>query len=83
MDLRRDIEGKDVLVIEDIIDTGLTGKKLLDLLATRNPKSLNLATFLRKPQQSNEVSIKYSGFILEENHFVVGYGLDYAGMIIF
>lgn len=79
MDLRRDIEGKDVLVVEDIIDTGLTGKKLLDLLATRNPKSLNLATFLRKPKQSNEVHVKYSGFTLEENHFVVGYGLDYAG----
>lgn len=80
MDLRRDIEGKDVLVVEDIIDTGLTSRKLLDMLATRSPKSLNMASFLRKPKQVVDISIKYTGFLLESDLFVVGYGLDYAGM---
>lgn len=83
MDLRRDIEGKDVLVIEDIIDTGLTSRKLLDILKTRHPKSLNMASFLRKPKQTTEIEIKYTGFLLESDLFVVGYGLDYSGKFHF
>ena len=78
-DLTGPIEGHDVLIIEDIIDTGLTMAYLLENLATRKPASLRIATLLSKPARRRvEVEIDYLGFTIEDR-FVVGYGLDYAG----
>lgn len=78
-DLTGPIEGHDVLIIEDIIDTGLTMAYLLENLATRKPASLRIATLLSKPARRRvEVGIDYLGFTIEDR-FVVGYGLDYAG----
>lgn len=77
-DLDTDISGKDVLIIEDIVDTGRTLRKTFDLLAFRNPKSLKICSFLDKPSRRIEsISIDYTGFTIPD-HFVVGYGLDYA-----
>jgi len=77
-DLTRTIEGKDVLLVEDIVDTGLTLRFLLDNLATRAPRSLKLAALLHKPARTRtQVAIDYLGFSIEDV-FVVGYGLDYA-----
>ncbi len=77
-DLSRPIEGKHVIVVEDIIDTGLTAHYLLDNLATRHPASLKLCSLLHKPDRAvREVAIDYLGFTIP-NKFVVGYGLDYA-----
>jgi len=77
-DLSRPIEGKDVLLIEDIVDTGLTLNFMLDLLARRNPRSLQLAALLHKPSRTlKPVKIDYLGFSIEDV-FVVGYGLDHA-----
>jgi hypoxanthine phosphoribosyltransferase len=78
MDLRKDIEGKHVLVVEDIVDTGLTMKYLLTLLSGRKPLSLSVCSLLRKRNPKIEVPIKYVGFEIDRNDFVVGYGLDYA-----
>jgi hypoxanthine phosphoribosyltransferase len=78
-DLVGPIEGQHVLVIEDIIDTGLTMAYLMENLATRKPASLKIATLLSKPARRRvEVAIDYLGFTIEDR-FVVGYGLDYAG----
>ncbi len=79
-DLSNSIRGKDVLVVEDIIDTGLTLSRLLDILGTRGASSLKLASFLDKPEPriKKEVRIDYTGFVIP-NKFVVGYGLDAAG----
>ena len=78
-DLTGPIEGHDVLIIEDIIDTGLTMAYLLENLATRKPASLKIASLLSKPARRRvEVAIDYLGFTIEDR-FVVGYGLDYAG----
>ncbi|RZS41224.1 hypoxanthine phosphoribosyltransferase [Herbihabitans rhizosphaerae] len=77
-DLDRDIAGRDVLIIEDIIDSGLTLSWLLKNLASRGPASLEVCTLLRKPDAVKvEVPVKYVGFEIP-NEFVVGYGLDYA-----
>ena len=77
-DLDESIEGKDVLVVEDIIDSGRTLHHLLQLLRARNPKSLKLCTLLDKPDRREvEVPIDYVGFAVPDL-FVVGYGLDYA-----
>lgn len=77
-DLDESIEGKDVIVIEDIIDTGRTLSYLMELLATRNPASLSLCTLLDKPdRRTHQVDVKYTGFQIPDE-FVVGYGLDYA-----
>jgi hypoxanthine phosphoribosyltransferase len=77
-DLTRPIEGKDVLLVEDIVDTGLTLRFLLDNLATRAPRSVKLAALLHKPARTRaEVAIDYLGFSIEDV-FVVGYGLDHA-----
>ena len=77
-DLTRPIEGKHVIVVEDIIDTGLTAHYLLDNLGTRKPASIKLASLLHKPErQIEQVPIDYLGFTIP-NKFVVGYGLDYA-----
>lgn len=80
--IRRDhdinIENQHVIVVEDIVDTGLTLKHLLDILKTRNPASLKVAAALSKPAaHEHHVPIDYLGFDIE-NVFVVGYGLDYA-----
>ncbi len=78
-DLSTDLVGRHVLVVEDIIDTGLTLTYLMQNLASRNPASLEIMTMFRKPDAMKiEVDVKYVGFDLP-NRFVVGYGLDYAG----
>ena len=72
------IEGRHVLVVEDIVDTGLTLQYLLEVLRTRRPKSLRVATMLSKPTaRRHEALVDYVGFEIE-NKFVVGYGLDHA-----
>jgi hypoxanthine phosphoribosyltransferase len=77
-DLDRDIEGQHVLIVEDIIDSGLTLSWLLKNLTTRNPASIEVVALLRKPDAVKvDVPVKYLGFDIA-NDFVVGYGLDYA-----
>ena len=77
-DTEGDIEGKNVIVIEDIVDTGRTLSFLLDLLKLRNPKSLKLCTCLNKPERRVvDVKADYVGFDIPDK-FVVGYGMDYA-----
>ena len=77
-DLDRDINDRDVLIVEDIVDSGLTLSWLLRNLATRGPRSLKVCTLLRKPDAMRAVvDIEYIGFDIP-NEFVVGYGLDYA-----
>lgn len=79
-DLDRSIEGENVIIIEDIVDSGYTLYKLKQMLSTRNPKSIRLCSLLDKPSR-REVDIKteYCGFEIEDK-FVVGYGLDYDQM---
>ena len=80
-DLTRSIEGKHVLIVEDIVDTGLTMKYLIENLSTRNPASIKVATLLHKPARSQvEVPIDFLGFEIPDR-FVVGYGLDYASKL--
>ena len=77
-DLSKPIEGKHVLIVEDIIDTGLTAHYLMNNLVTRNPASLKMCSLLHKPERTEvEVAIDYLGFTVP-NKFVVGYGLDVA-----
>jgi hypoxanthine phosphoribosyltransferase len=76
-DLTKPIEGKHVLIIEDIIDTGLTMSFLLENLQARHPASLKVCTLLEKPSRAKtKVPIDYKGFVIEDK-FVVGYGLDF------
>lgn len=79
-DLSNPIRDKHVLVVEDIIDTGLTLSRLLDILGSRGAASIKLASFLDKPEPriKTELDIDYTGFVVP-NKFVVGYGLDAAG----
>jgi len=78
MDLDEDIEGKNVLIVEDIIDTGRTLKKLKELLLFRKPKNLKIVTLLDKPDRRvADISADYVGFTIPDT-FVVGYSLDYA-----
>ena len=77
-DLSDDIEGRDVIVVEDILDSGNTLFYLLQVLQARKPASVRLCTLLDKPERRvREVAADYSGFIIPDA-FVVGYGLDYA-----
>ena len=77
-DLDDVIENKDVLVVEDIVDSGRTLRYLLENLESRNPRSLKLCTLLDKPERRvTEVKVDYTGFEIPDE-FVVGYGLDYA-----
>lgn len=77
-DLDNNIEGKHVLVVEDIIDSGVTLKYLLKNLKSRKPASIKLCTLLNKPERRRvEVDIDYCGFTVPD-YFLVGYGLDYA-----
>lgn len=75
-DLDADIENRNVLVVEDIVDTGRTLAKILELLKFRKPKTLKICSFLNKPSRRvTEIPIDYCGYEIED-HFVVGYGLD-------
>ncbi len=77
-DLDQPLEGKEVLVVEDIIDSGRTLSYLLDILKSRNPNSVRLCTLLDKPERRvTDVSVDYCCFNIPDE-FVVGYGLDYA-----
>ena len=77
-DLSSSIEGKHVILVEDIVDTGLTVSYLYENLATRQPASLKIASLLHKPARTRvPVDIDYLGFTVEDV-FIVGYGLDYA-----
>ena len=77
-DLDRDVTGRDILIVEDIIDSGLTLSWLLKNLQARNPASVEVVALLRKPDAVKvPVQVKYVGFNIP-NEFVVGYGLDYA-----
>ena len=77
-DLDINIEGKNVLIVEDIVDTGTTLDYVRRLLATRNPKSLKVVALLSKPESRKvETHVEFVGFVIP-NEFVVGYGLDYA-----
>ncbi|MEN3337334.1 MAG: hypoxanthine phosphoribosyltransferase [Acidobacteriota bacterium] len=77
-DLDSGLEGRHVIIIEDIVDTGLTLTYLQDILRARSPKSLRTACLLSKPsRRAVDVKVEYVGFTIEDR-FVVGYGLDYA-----
>ena len=78
-DLDEPVEGKDVLVVEDIVDTGLTMQRLLDTLGTRNPEAIHIASLLVKPEKLKvDLNIEYVAMEIP-NDFIVGYGLDYDG----
>lgn len=75
-DLDSDIAGKNVLIVEDIIDSGLTLAYLKEYLAKRNPKSIKIVTMLSKPaRRKADIEADYTGFVVEDK-FIVGYGLD-------
>ena len=77
-DLDSGLEGRDVIIVEDIVDTGLTLHYLQDILLARGPRSLRTACLLNKPSRRKiDVKVDYIGFTIEDR-FVVGYGLDYA-----
>ncbi len=77
-DLDEEVAGRHILVVEDIIDSGLTLNYLLDNLRSRKPASIRLVTLLNKPERrKKDVHVDYNGFSIPD-HFVVGYGLDYA-----
>lgn len=77
-DVTKPMHGRHVLLVEDIVDTGLTMKFLLDNMNARNPASVKVATLLEKPSRAKvKVTIDYKGFVIEDR-FVVGYGLDYG-----
>jgi hypoxanthine phosphoribosyltransferase len=77
-DLDSNVEGRHVILVEDIVDTGLTLHYLQDLLRARAPQTLKTACLLSKPSRRKvDVKVDYIGFTIED-HFVVGYGLDYA-----
>lgn len=80
MDLREDIKGRPVIIVEDIVDTGITARYLLELLKTRQPASIEICSLLDKPSNRQvEIKAKYTGFEIA-NEFVIGYGLDYNGL---
>lgn len=77
-DLSKPIAGEDVIIVEDIVDTGLTIAHLVDLFRTRQPRSVKVCSLLHKPARARvEVKVDYLGFTIEDK-FVVGYGLDFA-----
>jgi hypoxanthine phosphoribosyltransferase len=77
-DLDYGLEGRNVIIVEDIVDTGLTLHYLQEILRARNPKSLRTACLLSKPSRRKiDVKVEYIGFTIEDK-FVVGYGLDYS-----
>ena len=77
-DLDEDVEGKHLLIVEDIIDSGLTLNYLVENLRSRRPASVKICTLLNKPERRKvDVPVEYNGFTIPD-YFVVGYGLDYA-----
>jgi hypoxanthine phosphoribosyltransferase len=77
-DLSKPIAGEDVVIVEDIVDTGLTIAHLMDLFRTRNPRSVKVCALLHKPARARvAVNVDFLGFTIEDK-FVVGYGLDFA-----
>ena len=77
-DLETSIKNRDVLVVEDIIDTGHTLAQVLQIMQTRKPKSLSVCTLLNKPSRREiEVTVRWTGFDIPDE-FVIGYGIDYA-----
>ena len=79
MDITCNVEGRNILIVEDIVDSGLTIKTLMEMLKLRKPKTVKLASLLFKPSKlKHDVRIDYLGFEIEDK-FVIGYGLDYAG----
>ena len=80
LDIKTNIDGKNVILVEDIIDTGLTISSLVETFKKNNPKSLKVASLLYKPARlKHEVDIDYLAFEIED-HFVIGYGLDFNGL---
>jgi hypoxanthine phosphoribosyltransferase len=78
LDISTPLDGRHVVIVEDIVDTGITLKYIRDLLALRNPSSLDCCALLEKPSARKvDVKVEYAGFQIE-NEFVVGYGLDYG-----
>ncbi len=76
-DVDRSLQGRDVIIVEDIVDTGLTLSYLQDILRAREPRSLRTACLLSKPSRRKvDVTVEYIGFTIEDR-FVVGYGLDF------
>jgi len=79
LDLTEPVQGRHILIVEDIVDSGLTMKYLVNNLTTRKPASIRCASLLVKPESvENEVDVEYTGFQIGKE-FVIGYGLDYAG----
>lgn len=77
-ELDESVEGRDVLIVEDIIDSGRTLSRLLEVLKGRKPESIRICTLLDKPdRREHDVKVDYVGFVIPDE-FVVGYGLDYA-----
>lgn len=77
MGLNEDITGRDIIIVEDIVDTGKTMERMLDALGTRNPNSLHICTLLLKPEKLKiPLNIEYAAMEIP-NDFIVGYGLDY------
>jgi hypoxanthine phosphoribosyltransferase len=77
-DLETDVSGRNVLIVEDIIDSGLTLKWIRDMLAARNPKSVRIVTLIdKKARRKVDVPCDYVGFTIDDG-FIVGYGIDYA-----
>ena len=78
MDISENLEGRNVLVVEDIVDTGRTLKALMEYIGSKNPKILKLCALLDKPERREvDISADYTGFEVPDE-FIVGYGLDYA-----
>jgi hypoxanthine phosphoribosyltransferase len=77
-DLSSDIAGREVVIVEDIVDTGRTLQKIVEILSTRKPRSVKICALLKKKIPGNEgIPVDYLGFTIDD-HFVVGYGLDFA-----
>ena len=78
-DLKRPVHGKNILLVEDIVDTGTTLKTVMEIMRMRNPGAIKLASLLYKPARNiHPIDIDYLGFEIEDK-FVIGYGLDYDG----
>lgn len=76
--LNMDIQGQDIIIVDDIIDSGVTVNELYALFKQHNPKSIAVATFIFKPNcYKGGIDINYAGIVMEESNFIIGYGLDY------